>query len=37
MVHGFLLFGGVLDTSNTALAECCSALRAALESEKASA
>ena len=31
MVHGFLLFGGVLDTANAALAECCTALRAAFE------
>jgi len=31
MVHGFILFGGVLDTSNAALADCCAALRAAFE------
>ena len=31
MVHGFLLMGGVLDTANTALAECARALRAAFE------
>jgi acetyl esterase len=31
MVHGFLLFGGVLDTANTALADCCAALRRAFE------
>ena len=31
MVHGFILFGGVIDTANTAVAECCSALRAAFE------
>ena len=31
MVHGFLLFGGVLDTANAAVAECCAALRAAFE------
>jgi acetyl esterase len=29
MVHGFILFGGVLDTANIAVAECCAALRAA--------
>jgi len=29
MVHGFILFGGVIDTANAAVAECCSALRAA--------
>jgi acetyl esterase len=31
MVHGFLLFGGVLDTANAALEECCRALRNAFE------
>ncbi len=31
MVHGFVLFGGVLDTANTALADCCAALRGAFE------
>ena len=31
MVHGFVLFGGVVDTANAAVAECCSALRAAFE------
>lgn len=31
MVHGFLLMGGVLDTANVAVAECCSALRRAFE------
>jgi acetyl esterase len=31
MVHGFLLFGGVLDTAGTALADCCAALRGAFE------
>jgi acetyl esterase len=31
MVHGFLLFGGVLDSANDALAECCAALRQAFE------
>ena len=29
MVHGFILFGGVLDTANAAVAECCARLRAA--------
>ncbi|MGQ0656414.1 MAG: alpha/beta hydrolase [Betaproteobacteria bacterium] len=37
MVHGFLLFGGVLDTANAAVAECSAALRAAFDSEKVSA
>ena len=23
MVHGFILFGGVVDTANAAVAECC--------------
>ena len=27
MVHGFILFGGVLDTANAAVADCCAALR----------
>jgi acetyl esterase len=31
MVHGFILFGGVIDTANTAVADCCAALRAAFE------
>jgi acetyl esterase len=31
MVHGFILFGGVLDTANTAVADCCTALRRAIE------
>ena len=31
MVHGFVLFGGVLDSANAALAECCAALRRAFE------
>lgn len=31
MVHGFVLFGGVLDSANAAIAECCAALRAAFE------
>jgi acetyl esterase len=34
MVHGFVLFGGVLDTANIAVADCCAALRAAFDSEK---
>ena len=29
MVHGFILFGGVVDTANAAVAECCAALRTA--------
>jgi acetyl esterase/lipase len=31
MVHGFVLFGGVLDSANAALADCCMALRGAFE------
>jgi acetyl esterase len=31
MVHGFLLFGGVVDTANAAVEECCRQLRAAFE------
>jgi acetyl esterase len=31
MVHGFILFGGVIDTANAAVADCCAALRAAFE------
>jgi len=31
MVHGFLLFGGVLDTANAAVAECCAALARVFE------
>lgn len=31
MVHGFLLFGGVLDTANAAIAECCAALQRAFQ------
>jgi len=27
MVHGFILFGGVLDTANAAVSECCEKLR----------
>jgi acetyl esterase/lipase len=29
MIHGFILMGGVLDTANAAVAECCTVLRAA--------
>jgi len=35
MVHGFILFGGVLDTANAAVAECSTRLRAALEKAEA--
>jgi len=31
MVHGFVLFGGVLDTANAAVAACCAALRRAFD------
>jgi acetyl esterase len=31
MVHGFILFGGVVDTANAAVAECCAALRRAFD------
>ena len=31
MVHGFIVMGGVIDTANTAVAECCAALRRAFE------
>lgn len=31
MIHGFVLFGGVLDTANAGLAECCERLRGAFE------
>lgn len=31
MVHGFVLFGGVVDTANQAVDECCAALRRAFE------
>jgi acetyl esterase len=31
MVHGFILMGGVLDTANAAIADCCAALRRAFE------
>ena len=33
MVHGFLLMGGVLDTANQAVAECCTALRNAFQAK----
>ena len=29
MIHGFVLFGGVVDTANAAVADCCAALRSA--------
>jgi acetyl esterase len=35
MVHGFILFGGVLDTANSAVAECCARLRGAFEKVEA--
>jgi len=35
MIHGFILFGGVLDTANAAVAECCVRLRAAFEKVEA--
>ena len=31
MVHGFVLFGGVLEAANAAIAQCCARLRAAFE------
>jgi acetyl esterase len=31
MIHGFILMGGVLDTANAAVEECCAALRRAFE------
>jgi acetyl esterase len=31
MVHGFILFGGVVDAANAAVAECCERLRGAFE------
>lgn len=31
MIHGFILMGGVLDTANEAVAECCAQLRKAFE------
>ena len=33
MVHGFILFGGVLDTANAAVAECCEKLRGCWQKE----
>jgi acetyl esterase len=35
MIHGFILFGGVVDTANAAVAECCTRLRAAFEKVEA--
>ena len=35
MIHGFILFGGVIDTANAAVAECCARLRAAFEKVEA--
>jgi acetyl esterase len=35
MVHGFILFGGVLDTANAAVADCCTALRECWATEDA--
>jgi acetyl esterase len=35
MVHGFMLFGGVVDTANAAVAECCARLRTAFEKVEA--
>jgi acetyl esterase len=31
MIHGFIVMGGVLDTANAAVADCCTALRSAFE------
>lgn len=31
MIHGFVLFGGVLETANAAVAECCTRLQVAFE------
>ncbi len=33
MIHGFILFGGVLDTANAAVTECCEKLQAILARE----
>ena len=33
MVHGFILFGGVLDTANAAVAECCEKLHGCWQKE----
>ena len=35
MVHGFILFGGVVDTANAAVAECCARLRDAFAQAEA--
>jgi acetyl esterase len=35
MVHGFILFGGVLDAANEAVRECCAALRRAFDGNPA--
>jgi acetyl esterase len=35
MVHGFILMGGVLDTANAAVVECCAKLRERWEAEDA--
>ena len=35
MIHGFIVMGGVLDTANEAVADCCAALRRAFEKVKA--
>jgi hypothetical protein len=31
MIHGFVLFGGALDSANAAVADCCERLRGAFE------
>jgi acetyl esterase len=31
MIHGFILMGGVLETANAAVADCCAALRRAFD------
>jgi acetyl esterase/lipase len=31
MIHGFILMGGVLDTANAAVADCCAQLRRAFD------
>jgi len=33
MIHGFILMGGVVDTANVAVADCCAALRRAFDRE----
>jgi acetyl esterase len=33
MIHGFILMGGVVDTANAAVADCCEALRRAFDRE----